>query len=199
MLFRDDDVEWAMNEILPQARESEWTGRNVYVRKDGELVTVAHRLTYTDDETLICTISDAAETEEMQAELSLRERAMNEAPIGITITDPAQADNPIIYANDRFVELTGYPREETLGRNCRFLQGEDTSEEPVARMREAVDSAEAVTVELWNYRWGGERFWNRVTITPLFDEDGDLDYFVGFQEDLTEQWKLRQRHGQQTE
>jgi len=128
---------------------------------------------------------------------SLKQRAIDEAPIGITIADPAQPDMPVVYANDAFERVTGYPVEEVLGRNCRFLQGPDTDPEPVARMRRAVDNGEPVTVEVRNYRPSGEEFWNQVTIAPLHDEDGDLTHYVGFQQDVTD--RKQAEHDLETE
>jgi PAS domain S-box-containing protein len=119
-------------------------------------------------------------------ELSVRERAIDEAPIGVSIADPSRADLPLVYVNDTFVDLTGYSREETLGRNCRFLQGPETSEEPVAEMRAALDAGEPVTVELRNYRKDGTPFRNRVSLTPLRDDDGRVTHWAGFQQDVTE-------------
>ena len=116
----------------------------------------------------------------------LKERALDEAPLGITITDPDRSDNPLIYVNESFEELTGYDATEVLGRNCRFLQGEGTEAEPVAELREAIDAAEPVTVELLNYRKDGEPFWNEVTVAPVRDEDGAVTNYVGFQVDVTE-------------
>lgn len=136
-------------------------------------------------------IAGGADDETVRDALSLRERAMDEAPVGIVITDPGRADNPITYANEGFVRLTGYAREETLGRNCRFLQGERTDSNPVERMRGAIDAGESITVELLNYRKSGEPFWNRVTIAPLFDGD-EVANFVGIQQDVTER-KRRER------
>ncbi|WP_436930608.1 PAS domain S-box protein [Halosimplex halobium] len=194
ILYPDDEINRVYDEMLPQAREDEWEGETVYVRSDGEQITVDHRLAYTEDNTLICTIDDVSEVKEVQQELSLKEKAMDEAPIGIVITDPDEEDNPIIYANDRFCELTGYPQEEVMGRNCRFLQGPETREEPVTEMREAIDIAEPVSVELRNYRKDGEMFWNRVSIALVGGHDGDPDYYVGFQEDVTDRRELQEQH-----
>ncbi|MFB6161788.1 MAG: PAS domain-containing protein [Haloferacaceae archaeon] len=194
VLYRDDELDRVHEEMLPEARANEWKGRTVYVRKDGEPVEVDHRLTYTTGDTLICTITDVSDAAAVREELSVKERAMDAAPVGITITDPDQDDNPIVYANDGFVELTGYPRDAVVGRNCRFLQGEDTRAEPRAEMRAAIDDAEPVTVELRNYRNDGELFWNRVSIAPLFDEGGAPEYFVGFQQDVTERREMQARH-----
>ncbi|MDG5817691.1 PAS domain S-box protein [Natronococcus sp. A-GB7] len=123
--------------------------------------------------------------EAVREALSLREQAMDEAPVGIVVTDPDRAANPITYANEGFVRLTGYSREDVLGRNCRFLQGERTDPEPVERMRAAIDAGESVTVELLNYRSDGDPFWNRVTIAPLFDGE-TVTNFVGIQQDVTD-------------
>jgi PAS domain S-box-containing protein len=115
---------------------------------------------------------------------SLKQRAMDEAPVGITISDPSLPDNPMVYANDAFERLTGYTREESLGRNCRFLQGENTSEGTVATLAEAIDDGEPATVQLRNYRKDGTEFWNRVDVAPVYD-DGTVTHFVGFQTDVT--------------
>ena len=127
-----------------------------------------------------------AELEQRERELERRTRAMDEAPIGIAITDPDREDNPMIYVNDRFVEMTGYPRSEAVGRNCRFLQGPETDAEPVAELRRAVNAGEATTVELRNYTKQGELFWNRVSVKPLRDGDGEIVNWFGFQHDITE-------------
>jgi PAS domain S-box-containing protein len=126
-------------------------------------------------------VADALDVEVSE---SLKERAMDEAPVGITISDPSLPDNPMVYANDAFERLTGYTREECLGRNCRFLQGENTGEEPVATLAAAIDDGERVRVQLRNYRKDGTEFWNRVDVAPIY-EDGTVTHFVGFQTDVT--------------
>ncbi|PSP83370.1 hypothetical protein BRC83_07160 [Halobacteriales archaeon QS_1_68_17] len=120
-----------------------------------------------------------------EVDFALKEQAMDEAPVGITISDPHRPDNPLIYVNDSFERMTGYAREESLGRNCRFLQGPETSEEPVDAIREAVRNGESVAVELINYTKSGEQFWNKVSIAPIEDETGRVTHFVGFQSDIT--------------
>ena len=113
-------------------------------------------------------------------------RAVDEAPVGITLSDPSLPDNPITYLNEAYEQLTGYSAEEVIGRNCRFLQGPDTEEEPVAQMRKAIDEDEPVSVELLNYREDGTPFWNQVTIAPIYDDRGEVSHYVGFQNDVTE-------------
>ena len=130
-------------------------------------------------------LRDVSDERERREELETKTRALDEAPVGITITDPAQDDNPLVYVNDRFVEMTGYDREESIGVNCRFLQGPDTEEESVRELREAIDAEEPTSVELLNYRTDGTEFWNRVSIAPISDPDGTVTHWVGFQEDIT--------------
>lgn len=117
---------------------------------------------------------------------TLRDAAMDEAPIGITISDPTRPDNPLIYANDGFCELTGYPRDEVLGRNCRFLQGPETRAEPVAKMRAAIADEEPITVELRNYRKDGTMFWNRIGIFPIESPAGEVTHYLGYQQDVSD-------------
>ena len=127
-----------------------------------------------------------------EAELNMKTQAMDEAPIGITITDPSQPDNPMVYANDRFCELTGRDRSEILGRNCRFLQGEATDSEAVATIRQAIDVGEPVSETLLNYRGDGTTFWNRVTIAPVTNDADEVVNWVGFQRDITDRVQSKQ-------
>jgi len=129
---------------------------------------------------------------ESESRRLLYDRAMDEAPVGITISDPSRRDNPLIYANDRFHELTGYPPDEILGQNCRFLQGEATREEPVARMRDAIEAEEPVTVELRNYRKDGSMFWNRVRLVPIRSDSGTVTNWLGYQQDVTAEKRYEQ-------
>lgn len=101
------------------------------------------------------------------------------------ITDPRQPDNPIVFVNDAFARLTGYSRSETLGRNCRFLQGPGTSTADVGKIRDAIERRVPIEIELLNYRKNGSTFWNKLLISPVFDGDGDLTFFFASQFDVT--------------
>ena len=111
---------------------------------------------------------------------------------GITLSDPDQDDNPIVYANKAFELITGYSNEETVGRNCRFLHDQDKDQVELQEIRDAIKNAKPVEVTLKNFRKNGELFYNRLSITPLFDNEGQLIYFLGVQYDVTEQIKARQ-------
>ncbi len=104
----------------------------------------------------------------------------------LVVTDPGKPDNPIIYVNRGFEELTGYRPEEVVGRNCRFLQGLDRDQPAVARLREAVRAGEAVQVELRNYRKDGSMFYNELYLSPIMDDEGRPMLFLGVQNDVTE-------------
>lgn len=101
------------------------------------------------------------------------------------LTDPRQDDNPIVFANKAFLDLTGYEESEIVGRNCRFLQGSDTDRETVRAMRDAISTQEAISTEILNYRRDGSPFWNAVFIAPVYDDDGVLIYFFASQLDVT--------------
>jgi PAS domain S-box-containing protein len=106
---------------------------------------------------------------------------------GVTLTDPDLEDSPIVYANKAFEDMSGYPQEEIVGRNCRFLQGADRDQADLDKLRAAIKNKEPVEVVLRNYRKNGEMFHNRLVIKPLFDDNGDIVYFLGVQYDITKQ------------
>lgn len=110
---------------------------------------------------------------------------------GVVLSDPNQPDNPLIYANPAFLELTGYAEDEVLGRSCRFLQGPETSPDAVAAIRSALDARRGVQLRLKNYRRNGEMFWNELIVNPVFGDDGRLLKFVGIQKDVTAEVTLQ--------
>lgn len=111
--------------------------------------------------------------------------AFGRATVSVVMTNPNLPDNPIVYINQAFEELTGYARSAVIGRNCRFLQGEGTDPADVARIREALARKEEVGLDLLNYRADGEAFLNRLLMAPIFGEGGRLEYFLGIQKEMT--------------
>jgi PAS domain S-box-containing protein len=106
------------------------------------------------------------------------------SPIATVISNPRRPDNPLEVANAAFCSLTGYAEREILGRNCRFLAGELTEPWVTDRIREAIGSRRSVLVDILNYRQDGSQFRNAVLVSPLFDEEGDLAWFLGSQVEL---------------
>ncbi|MFC6862337.1 PAS domain-containing protein [Halomicroarcula sp. GCM10025817] len=153
-----------------------------------ELVVLNSTVEWDGDERIEMLVFDTDE----HLPTGLPKRVMDATPVGISIADADRDDEPLIYVNDGFCELTGYPREEVLGRNCRFLQGERTDETTVADIRDAIDAEVPVTAELRNYRKDGSMFWNRLTITPVEAPDGTVTHYFGFQEDVSDRRAFEQ-------
>ena len=103
------------------------------------------------------------------------------SPIAAVLSDPRQRDNPIVHCNQAFIDLTGYAREEVIGRNCRFLAGPSTEEHLSDEIRQGVRGRIPVLVQIRNYRKDGTPFRNAVLVAPIFDAEGELDYFLGSQ------------------
>lgn len=136
---------------------------------------------------IVLTLIDISSLTDAQTEISLQQLAIESAINGIVISDPLQEDNPITYANRGFLSLTGYERDEVLGKNCKFLQGEQTDPETIKKIRAAVNRGEAVRATILNYRKDGSQFWNDLQITPVLDANGTVRNFVGVQHDITDQ------------
>lgn len=113
--------------------------------------------------------------------------ALSRLPLAVMLTNPRIADNPIVFANEAFEKLTGYRRVEVIGRNPRFMQGEATEEEARARLRHAVESGAEVTVEITNYHADGTPFRNRVSISPVVNDEGEAVLFLGICRDIGEE------------
>lgn len=111
---------------------------------------------------------------------------------GVTLTDPDLEDAPIVYANKAFEDMCGYPKEEIVGRNCRFLQGKDRDQPEIDKLRQAIKKGEAVEVTLRNYKKDGVLFYNRLDIKPLLDDRGNIVYYLGVQYDITDQVNAKQ-------
>ena len=126
----------------------------------------------------------------------LFEQAMAQTRMAVCLTDPRLPDDPIVFCNEAFEQLTGYRSDEIVGHNCRFLQGPDTDQSQVTKIREAIRAEEIVVVELLNYRKDGSSFWNTLHLGPIYDADGKLTYFFGSQWDVTDihQSRAEERH-----
>lgn len=126
--------------------------------------------------------------QEVDAErLRLLERGLASTRNGVVICDLRQSEVPIIYANPAFERITGYSRSDILGRNCRFLQGPDTSPSAVEQMADAIDRRAETSLVLKNYRKDGTAFWNDLYISPVPDEHGEVTHYIGILNDISEQ------------
>lgn len=108
-------------------------------------------------------------------------QALMTSQSNFVLSDPSLPDNPIVYCSDGFCKLSGYKRQDVLGRNCRFLQGPGTDQQAVNIIRRAVAEGRDVSVCLLNYKADGSHFWNQFFVAALRDSDGSIVNFVGVQ------------------
>ncbi|MFB6305206.1 MAG: PAS domain S-box protein [Haloferacaceae archaeon] len=157
-------------------------------RRDGTDVPVevsANALELDGRSFVLAVVRDVTERRERQRELRTRERAIEEAPVGVTVADADDPDLPLVYANRQFERITGYDRSTAVGRNCRFLQGPETDEASLETIREGIAECEPAVAELLNYRADGTPFWNELTLAPVEGPAGETTHFVGIQRDVT--------------
>jgi PAS domain S-box-containing protein len=109
----------------------------------------------------------------------------------MVMTDARHGDHPIVLANQAFLDLTGYGADEVVGRNCRFMQGAETSEASIAKLRAAVEAGQECDVEILNYRKDGSAFWNQLHLSPVHDEADQLLYVFASQRDITDSRKIQ--------
>ncbi len=144
-------------------------------------------------ERMLETRRHSLQLKEKNEKLRMYEQAINATNAGVLITDATQEDNPIVFANRGFEELTGYRQEEILGRNCRFLQGDDRDQDAIDEVRAFIDAGKEGHVALRNYKKDGTPFWNELSIAPITNQQGEITHFVGIQNDVTELVETREK------
>lgn len=125
----------------------------------------------------------------LDAQLLLK--AVNASSDGIVIAEQEGDDNILIYVNKAFEQLTGFDAAEILFQDCRFLQAHDRDQEALAQVRDAIRDGRACRVVIRNYRKDGSLFYNELSITPVFNDEDQLTYFIGIQRDVTDLVKTR--------
>ncbi|NKJ43103.1 MULTISPECIES: PAS domain-containing protein [unclassified Novosphingobium] len=116
------------------------------------------------------------------------------SPVAAVISNPRLPDNPIVECNAAFEALTGYERDEIIGRNCRFLRGPGTEADLTEELRAGIREGRPVLVEIINYKKDGTPFRNAVMVAPIFDAQGELEYFLGSQVDVSKAADLEAGH-----
>lgn len=135
-----------------------------------------------------------ADLQQREMELRLRNEALESAPSGILIVEATAPDMPIIYANQSFERITGYPIEDSSGHNCRFLQRDDVDQPGLREVGRAIREERSAHVLVRNYRKDGQLFWNELRLSPVHDpgHDGQLTHYIGIIDDVTE--RIRTTH-----
>lgn len=118
-------------------------------------------------------------------ELQLNRRIFRSVTSGICVVNSTLPDMPITYVNPAFEEMTGYCLEEVMGKNCRFLQGDEHDQAALTLVREAIRDKRETTTTLRNFKKDGTPFWNELSLSPICNREGELTHFVGIQNDVT--------------
>ncbi|MGD7035644.1 PAS domain S-box protein [Methylotuvimicrobium buryatense] len=168
-----------------------WQGEICNRRKDGSLYWVESTITpflgsNGKPYQYVSIRTDISHVKKSVQQLRLLERAVEASTSGIVIADANQHDMPLIFTNKAFEGITGYSREEILGKNCRFLNSNDRHQPGLDHVRSALSKGEKVETVLRNYRKDGSMFWNELRIAPVHDEQGNLTHFIGIIKDVSE-------------
>ncbi|GAP94749.1 PAS domain-containing hybrid sensor histidine kinase/response regulator [Leptolyngbya sp. NIES-2104] len=192
VLYYPEEIERIDREIRPVLKKiGQWRGQVVAKRRDGGTFFEEVSLTRTE-KGIISVCRDITETKQTEIRLRILERAISASSNGIIITDPTQLDNPMIFVNPGFERMTGYSATDVIGRNSRLLQGAETEQDALDRLRRAFNEGEDCTVTIRNYRKDGTVFWNELSISPVLDAEGRITHYVGIQTDVTERIRTEQ-------
>ncbi|GAB4516219.1 MAG: hypothetical protein OHK0046_21170 [Anaerolineae bacterium] len=177
---------------IPTAqREGFWRGETTFIRRNNTLMPVDQTIFFIWDEegqpiSLATIMVDVTEQKRAQRDLLLRTHAIEFSSSSISIADVRQPDLPLIYVNPAFQKMSGYSRDEVIGRNCRFMQGDDRDQPGVQQMRAAIKAGQSCRVVLRNYRKDGTLFYNEVSLSPVLDAQGELTHFIGIANNITD-------------
>lgn len=165
------------------------------IQKDGNIIQIIAEFNvfkFKKQVYALVLITDISVQKEIEVSLMLKSEALQSAANGILITDALKPDNPIIYFNQAFENLTGYSESEILNKNCRFLQGKDRDQEELHKLRTAIKKGESCEAILRNYKKDGTLFWNHLFITPIINSKGVVTNFIGIQNDITKRLKAEE-------
>ena len=140
---------------------------------------------------IYATAHDVTNRKRNEQQLLLRDRSIESASNGILIADAQASDMPTVYCNSAFERITGYSKQEVIGQNCRFLQGQDKDQPELDKLRTALQKGEECRVELRNYKKDGSFFWNELYVAPVRNNQREVSHFVGVQTDITEAKQAR--------
>jgi PAS domain S-box-containing protein len=131
-------------------------------------------------------LRDTTARHRAEGERLLHQQVLDAVPVGLVISEAGTPDRPVVYMNPAFERMTGYPADEVLGRDCRFLQGPATDRAAVEVIHHALDASRPARQELLNYRRDGSTLWNDLSLAPIYGPGGEVTHFVGVQQDVTE-------------
>jgi PAS domain S-box-containing protein len=165
------------------------TIETIHYHRDGSSYPVEMQLQLMRNEqppVIISISKNIAQRKQQEEDLLLRDRAIDSIHVGVLITDGPENDNRIIYANKAIERITGYTAAEMMGRNPRFLQGDDRDQPERQVLRDAIAAGIRVPVIVRNYCKDGTLFIQELTVSPVRNEDGVVTHMIGIQWDVTE-------------
>ncbi|WP_210396412.1 EAL domain-containing protein [Motiliproteus sediminis] len=191
-----------MELVAPEDRER--VAENLRRRIDGELDSLHYELigwsadqrrlrievfgarsVYLGQPVVVGTLLDVTGRYEAESRMRLLTRAMDAASSGIAISDLSLPDNPFVYVNRAFETITGYPADEVIGRNGRFLLGDDRRQPELEKLKAALRGRLPAEVVLRNYHRNGSLFWNQFSVAPVKDEQGETTHYISVIDDIT--------------
>ncbi|MDQ3160340.1 MAG: PAS domain S-box protein, partial [Pseudomonadota bacterium] len=191
-------VSASLEAAIEDPASSEWKAQYRYMHGDGRALEIIDRGFILRDADGRATravggMLDITETRRAESEMRLLQRTVESAINGICIVDMRKHDQPIVYVNPAFEQMTGYRADEVIGHNCRFLQGPARDEAAIDKIREALRTEQPVQVLLKNFRKDRTPFWNELLLSPVRDDAGALSHYVGVQNDVSERYRLESR------
>ncbi|WP_323753100.1 EAL domain-containing protein [Marinobacter sp.] len=188
-LHQADGLSTAIDVILDEHQS--FDGNRLYVEVRKQPLQVDQR------DLVLMMVVDVTDKVDNLRKLRLMNRAIESSSNGIVITNAVKPDMPIVYVNPAFEQITGYPSQECLGRNCRFLQqgpaNDNANEKALAQIRQGLQFGHETTVVLRNYRKDGSPFWNELLISPIRDGNGEISHFIGVLNDISEKKSAESR------
>ena len=187
------------DDLLPKIKEFAPAASVIIVTGYAELDSTIAALRYgvedyfvkpVDPNMLKARLRNIAERRRLDTELYLSNRALEAAANGVVITDANAPGFPIIFVNEAFERITGYTKEEVIGKNCRFLQRDDRNQADIIKIRHALTEAREFKGVLRNYRKDGSCFWNELFVSPVRTKNNEVTHFIGIQNDITDRKKV---------
>lgn len=182
--------DWSVMRAVRQGQVSRNEVIDIQTFKDGHKTILNSAVPFFDNNEVIqgaiVVFQDITEQRRRDLEMRTRTRAVEASVNAVVITDNEQPDQPIVYVNPAFERITGYSAEEVLGRNCRFLQGEERDQPNLGNIRRLLTAQEEGGALLRNFRKDGSEFWNDLKVSPVVNDRGKVSHFVGILHDITE-------------
>jgi len=192
---RIEDADWPLFQALRQGKTLRNQVLDIRAFDGAEKTIVATAVPFDDrrsNQGAIAILQDISEQRKRDLEMRMLTRAVDVSVNAVVITDNRQPDQPIIYVNPAFVQLTGYSRDDVIGRNCRFLQGQCQDQPELANIRRSLEDKQHGSAVLLNCRKDGSQFWNELSLSPVANDRNEVTHYVGILHDITEAKRYRE-------